>query len=1088
LPLYDFRFTALIQALENETYLAEALFFPEIVRFGDDPKRLLDALRINSSNIIEKSPLLNLHMRRTSEAPAIEEVTLLLDPPPRSIAWRERLKLSFNAICWNHGEDAAIAYIPALGIEVAAKNRSELEKLLPARINAHLLRIKAASSLERLAWLQRGRMIILDESSFTALIRTPRQISADSEDEPKRSALEEVATVLLPQSSAEAYEIEDVVARLAETISGPNPRSVLIVGPSGVGKSTAVHELVRKRRSFQLGNTPFWATSGSRLVAGMSGFGMCQERCGRMWREARRLKAVLHLGNLVELMEVGKSIGNSQGIAGFFRPHLARGDFIAIVECTPEQLPLIEREDPHLLSVLHQITITEPSVEAGKKILTKYVASQPRGESLVEAECIDTLDRLHRRYATYSAYPGRPLRFLKNLLQDRDSDQTLSSEDVIGAFSRETGLPLFMLSDAVKLDLDSARDWFCKRVIGQPDVVDLVLDLLAIAKAGLARPRKPISSLLFIGPTGVGKTEMAKSLAEYLFHDRERMVRFDMSEYADPYAIGRLVGGIFGSEGLLTAKVRERPFGVILFDEFEKAHRLFFDLLLQVLGDGRLTDAAGRVADFSNAVVIMTSNLGAESFQRRSVGFSNDPHRAAKAREHFTREVKAFVRPELFNRIDRLVPFAPLDEQSVLAIARRELEELALRDGLRFRQVTMSLAEDVAGYLAQKGYDARYGARPLRRAIERELLVPLAEGLNNCGTEHALVADVRVEKRRLAVTVRPRVNEVGRAISAGAHDASLYELATRCRTLRSDTQRLDRSPAAMELRNEVFRLERLEKRLSTRRWKSAEDTSGLERLPALKRIMEQVKSASETIYDLEDRLRLALYGKAEFDNPALRNELECASTEWRDLLLSVCSIRSRRPDLVTLGVFSENAGFLFELAGVYYRLALESGAEVSIFRFQSDQGDESRKADEGKLLLLGRTVIKQKVDKPEPFFASPAGTVVGIAIGIAARFARLRYGFEQGLHTFVDKQKRDKCLVDTSEQQLDKYEPPVGLERRGSIAHQERRRLYNYDEFVVEDGSLKTKLHFQGRAIQAVVAWACEERMMLEAKSILDAE
>ena len=401
MSLYELRFTAIIQALENETYLAEALFFPEVVRYGNDPSRLLDATRINSSKIVEKSAPLNLHRRRPSGIPTIEEVTLQLDPALRSMVWREPVCLTFSAICWSHGVDAAIAYIPALGIEVTAKSLTELGDLMPAQVKAHLLRTKAASSLERLLWLQRSRMVILNESSLTAFIRTPKQIAADTGTrEHKRSVLEQVATDLARPAPARAFEIDDLVGRIAAVFVGRNARSVLLVGPSGVGKTAAVRELVRCRRALHLGNTPFWATSGSRLIAGMSGFGMWQERCGHLWREAKERAAILHLGNLVELMEVGKSVNNSQGIAGFFRPHLARGDFIAIVECTPEQISLIEREDPHLLNVFHQIKVEEPSPEAGKRILNGVVAAIAPGGGAVETDAIDTMDRLHRRYAT----------------------------------------------------------------------------------------------------------------------------------------------------------------------------------------------------------------------------------------------------------------------------------------------------------------------------------------------------------------------------------------------------------------------------------------------------------------------------------------------------------------------------------------------------------------------------------------------------------------------------------------------------------------------------------------------------------------
>src|SRR5262249_43405835 len=172
------------------------------------------------------------------------------------------------------------------------------------------------------------------------------------------------------------------------------------------------------------------------------------------------------------------------------------------------------------------------------------------------------------------------IRFLKNLFEDYPVDQPLTTEDVTAAFSRETGLPRVLLEEAEQLDLETAREWFAARVVGQTEAVGPIVDLLAMVKTGLVRPRKPIASLLFIGPTGVGKTEMAKSLAEFLFGDPGRIVRFDMSEYADPIAVKRLIGGVYDKEGLLTAKVREQPFAVELLDEFEKADPSFFDLLL----------------------------------------------------------------------------------------------------------------------------------------------------------------------------------------------------------------------------------------------------------------------------------------------------------------------------------------------------------------------------------------------------------------------------------------------------------------------------------------------------------------------------
>jgi hypothetical protein len=286
----------------------------------------------------------------------------------------------------------------------------------------------------------------------------------------------------------------------------------------------------------------------------------------------------------------------------------------------------------------------------------------------------------------------------------------------------------------------------------------------------------------------------------------------------------------------------------------------------------------------------------------------------------------------------------------------------------------------------------------------------------------------------------------------------------------------------MELRNEIFRLERLEKQLAKRQWKKAEETDSLERLPALVRIAEHLKSASETVYALEDRILLALYGKTEFEKEPLTDALAAASGDWRELLLSVCSWKQKAPDYSTVAMFSENSAFLFELARAYYNIGLAAGAKVSVIKFQVAQA-----GDEG-FMLLGRVVTNKKVDKPEAFFATPIQTVVGVGLAITSRFASLEYGPERGVHTFVDKQKSHKVLVDTSEIGLMEYKPPVGIDKRAGIDHQPRRRAYNYDKSVIEDVSLKSTFPFHSRAIDRALASACEERMMRDAKAILESE
>ncbi|MDG2126314.1 MAG: AAA family ATPase, partial [Verrucomicrobiales bacterium] len=491
-------------------------------------------------------------------------------------------------------------------------------------------------------------------------------------------------------------------------------------GPSGVGKTAVVHELVRRKSEHSLSARTFFRSSGSRIVAGMCGFGMWQDRCRQIVRDAPPRKAVLHLGSLLELMQVGQSSASSESIASFLRPFLVRGQLVVVAECTHEQLAVIEKREPKLLDAFRQITLTEPQPESARDIIRAVAENKFTGAALGKT------DDLHRRYTSDTAYPGRPLRFLSRI-SSNTSSRKLDTAAVLGAFAKETGMPQVLLSDDHPLDLTATREWFCSRIAGQDAAVSLIVDTLATIKTNLNRPGKPLASFLFIGPTGVGKTELAKVLAEFLYNSRDRMIRLDMSEYNTPFSASRLVSdtGIGGREGLLTAKVREHPFSVILLDEFEKADPTVFDLFLQVLGEARLTDGAGRIADFSNSVIIMTSNLGAREYQRGSLGFAGDPARDAV--EHFSTAVKAALRPELFNRIDRILPFLPLPREIIAHIIRREFSEIDARDGLGGHGTSLLVAPEVLDHLVTSGYDPRYGARPLKRAVERLLLQPAAE-------------------------------------------------------------------------------------------------------------------------------------------------------------------------------------------------------------------------------------------------------------------------------------------------------------------------------------------------------------------------
>ena len=1098
---HDFRVIAAARRLEDKTCLVRGLLYPEFECFGDNIERLVAAVCVSARRIAQAAEADELWRRQIPEMPRVIQVAVQVEPNQEQATWTAPLDLRFHVVTWSHGDIAHVAYVPALDIGLHTASAEELEDRVRSEIRFALLREGLTKSLIEIVFQQRCSDVELSEHAFSADIPSPKQAAMAAEkDEDKKSALQEAGGELRERELPEAFEMDEVVARLADALAARVPRSVLLVGPSGVGKTAAVYELVRRKKQYGLGGKAFWATSGSRLVAGMSGFGMWQERCRRLVDEASEKGVILHLGNLIELMEVGKSESSAQGIASFMRLYLQRGVVLAIAECSPEQLPIIEQEDPHVLDVFHQVVVEEPEPEVGRSILLSSALAPKRAQrrtrggrpararkalkkGQIDLAGIEALDRLHRRYATYSAYPGRPLRFLDNLLRDCPAGESISTGDVVRAFARETGLPLFMLDDSAPLDLDAAEAWFARRIIGQPGAVHLIVDMLAIVKAQLTRPGKPIASLLFIGPTGVGKTEMAKTLAEFLFGDRSRLARFDMSEYSDPVAARRLTGGVFGEEGLLTAKVREEPFSVILLDEFEKADPSLFDLLLQILGEGRLTDAGGRLADFRNAVVIMTSNLGAESFQRDSLGFADGPVAQREACDHFYHAVQEFLRPELFNRIDHIVTFAPLDEQSVRKIAEREVELIQHRDGVLHRGLDLDVGQDVVRYLARVGFHPKYGARPLKRAIERELLVPMAEAVNGYSSEIALGVEANAAEGRLIVQAHARRDSDGHVLKASSRSGRGAACLAGLTRLRRKAQALQLSTVVLHLQNEIFRMERRKRRLHKNgryRRNSALPEAQAARLRVLVGVNQRLSSLSDNVAASETEAVLSQLGKA--DTPVERHEsvLDSAQDEWTRLLLDIYGVASESPNRVTLAIFSESTTALYALARAYLYAFKEMGAQVKVCRYDALRGARGS----------GRHLTRARVLDLDGFLrelnVEPAPGIVGMGFDVSGKLVKPRLEEEAGLHVIREGQKRSKCLVATSEIALDEYAPPDGVQRRSFIGKQETRRTY-IDLRVVEDTLLRKRFSLSGGQLGVLLGQVIEERFWKKAREMFEA-
>ena len=316
----------------------------------------------------------------------------------------------------------------------------------------------------------------------------------------------------------------------------------------------------------------------------------------------------------------------------------------------------------------------------------------------------------------------------QEILGGRVLDMVVDEYDIAELLSRWTGIPAGRMLEGEGQRLVSMEEGLHQRLIGQEDAVSAVSEAIRRSRSGLSDPRRPIGSFIFLGPTGVGKTELAKALAEYLFDDESNMVRVDMSEYMEKHTVSRLIGappGYVGYDeaGQLTEAVRRRPYRVVLFDEIEKAHPDVLNILLQILEDGRLTDGHGRTVDFRNTVIIMTSNLGTEGLRRRSFGFRADSE-TKRSNEQELRDsvhdaLKRSLRPEFLNRIDETIVFQPLTQEQIIQMVGLMVQDVQGR--LKGRGITFDLTPDASRWLAAEGFDPEYGARPLRRAVQRHL-------------------------------------------------------------------------------------------------------------------------------------------------------------------------------------------------------------------------------------------------------------------------------------------------------------------------------------------------------------------------------
>lgn len=574
-------------------------------------------------------------------------------------------------------------------------------------------------------------------------------------------------------------------------------RSVMLIGDVGVGKTSVVHgvggELPRVAREL-------WELPTNAVLTGTRYLGDWPSKAEAILQALKSRRGVLYVPDIWNVLTVGTSSNDPSALFDQWRPKMLTGEVQLIGEVTPERWQVLQATPlfTSLFDVVHIAPLEENQISS---IAVDYAALR---QIPVDERGIRELMSLCSRFLPGDRGPGQLLRLIQQIGDYQREKVAIGEPELLDqafiekVFSIYSGLPRFVVSRSVTKPAREIREWFRERIIGQERAIESVVEVITLFKAGLHDPTRPIGTLLFVGPTGVGKTELAKALARYLFGSESRLLRFDLSEFKDYHAFQLLVGD--PDKPLQPARlldpVRAQPFQVILFDEVEKAHPNVWDMLLQLLDEGHISPPNGFRTNFRNTIVIATSNVGAEHALKGPLGFV-----ASASGQISMKALETVFRPELLNRFQHIVTFDGLTRGSVRRIANREIQQLLAREGITSRNLCVEVGEDVLDAVVETGFDREYGARALKRQVQQRVLFPIASRLMESDIPPGSVLKLDItshEPNRSAVgstrvrvleseTSRDYQREVSRERAASKQRRNLVEmndearkLATRC--------------------------------------------------------------------------------------------------------------------------------------------------------------------------------------------------------------------------------------------------------------------------------------------------------------------
>ncbi|MGK0358253.1 MAG: ATP-dependent Clp protease ATP-binding subunit ClpC [Bradymonadia bacterium] len=558
-----------------------------------------------------------------------------------------------------------------------------------------------------------------------------------------------------------AFEVGDVLRQVEEVLLAGPQRSPVLVGRPGVGKSAIFHALIRRVAN---GEGPE-ALRGARVVQiGLASIaGRFPPNTGKATDFAQRL-----FDHLLERDEPIIPLIRDIHVAYHFdweailHRYLSRSKLPILAEAQPRQFDELVEYWSDLNDFLVPIAVTEPNAVQVRSIVRQWdVWSETQGERPFTDEAQRVVIELTARYMGDRAFPRKVLDLLRQtrvLASNDAAEGPIDVPAVIARFSSVTRVPPNLIDPRERLDLDDVERFMSTRLLGQEEAVEALMRMIALIKAGLTDVSRPFGVLLFVGPTGVGKTHAAQLLAEYLFGDRQRLIRVNMTDYTEPAHFQTLFGDPHGQNlsqkrGVLASRLVGQPFGVLLLDEFEKANPRVHDGFLQLIDEGRFINGMGETVSATSMILIATSNAGVEVFRETGLGFRNARDLKSLDAELDRRLLQTF-RFEFLNRFDHVVHFHPLDRNHIRSIARRELGELIKREGMARRKIELEVSTDVLDWLVAHGYHPHFGARFLRREIERNITAALADFIVRHEPEQGAQLDLCVRHGRIVVQAR----------------------------------------------------------------------------------------------------------------------------------------------------------------------------------------------------------------------------------------------------------------------------------------------------------------------------------------------